>query len=211
MSTETIADLTIRKAPPPVRNGVDTPALMATIGAVAGQPELARFQFRATSRWLSGTHSRTTMAGFHGAGGEHLHIAPFTGDGDHPPVLCGADKGPTPVEWVLHALASCLTSGIANIAAARGVTLQRVESTVVGNIDLRGILGISQSVRNGFESITIAFDIAGDAPPYKLRQIVEQSRARSAVYDILTRGVPVVVEVHSTNGVPVKAETESTN
>jgi len=101
------------------------------------------------------------------------------------------------VEWVLHALAACLTAGIGNIAAARGVTLTHVESTVVGDIDLQGILGLSEKVRNGYERIKITFDIAGDAPPDKLRQIVEQARARSAVFDILTNGSPVAVEVKS--------------
>ena len=86
------------KAPPMPRHGVDTPALFATIGAVAGQPELAKFQFRATSRWLDGTHSRATMSDFAGAGGEHTHAMPFTADSDHPAVLCGDDRGPTPVE-----------------------------------------------------------------------------------------------------------------
>jgi uncharacterized OsmC-like protein len=188
-----------KKAPPAPRNGVDTPALLATIGAVAGQPALAKFQFRAKSRWLKGTHSRTTMADFSGAGAEHSHVSAYSADGDHPTVLCGADQAPTPVEWVLHALASCLTAGIGNIAAARGVTLHRVESTVEGDIDLRGILGIAKDVRNGFERIRISFDIAGDASPETLRQIVEQSRARSAVFDMLANGLPVDVGVNSTN------------
>jgi uncharacterized OsmC-like protein len=177
------------------RNGVDTPRLFATIDAVAGQPQLAKFQFRAQSRWISGTHSRTTMSSFRGAGGEHQHAAPFTADCDHPAVLCGADNGPTPVEFVLHALAACLTAGIGNIAAARGVTLHEVEATVEGDIDLRGILGISGEVRNGFQAIRVSFQVKGDAPEAKLREIVEQSKARSAVFDILTNGVPVSVSV----------------
>jgi uncharacterized OsmC-like protein len=170
MATATMTiDVPKKKAPPPPRNGVDTPALFATIGAVAGQPALAKFQFRAESRWLKGTHSRTTMSNFAGAGGEHAHVAAYTAEGDHPTVLCGADQAPTPVEWVLHALASCITAGIGNIAAARGVTLKRVESRVTGDIDLRGILGLSDEVRNGYESIRITFEIEGDAPPEKLR------------------------------------------
>jgi len=184
-----------KKAPMPL-NGVDTPKLFATIGVVAGQPELARFQFRAQSRWVKGTHSRSTMSGFSGAGGEHSHVAAFKADADHPAVLCGEDNGPTPVEYVLHALASCLTAGIANIAAARGVTLDEVESTVEGDIDLQGILGLSDEVRNGFQAIRISFRVKGDAPEAKLREIVEQSRARSAVYDILTNGVPVAVAMN---------------
>jgi len=182
-----------KKAPPPPRHGVDTPNLLATIKVVAGEPELAKFQFRARNNWISGTQSRTTMSDFFGAGAEHQHVAPTTALGDHPMVLCGADQGPTPVEWLLHALATCLTAGIANIAAARGVTLTRVESTVTGDIDLRGILGLSDQVRNGFQRIGINIEIEGDAAPEKLAAIVEQSRARSAVYDVLANGVPVRV------------------
>jgi uncharacterized OsmC-like protein len=104
-------------------------------------------------------------------------------------------QGPTPVEWVLHALACCLTAGIGNIAAARGVSLESVSCKVEGDIDLRGILGVSKDVRNGFQAIRISFAIKGDAPAEKLQQIVEQSRARSAVFDILTNGVPVALAI----------------
>ena len=102
---------------------------------------------------------------------------------------------PLPVEYLLYGLASCITSGIANIAAARGVTLTEVESKVEGDIDLQGILGLSDEVRNGYSSIRATFTIKGDAPAEKLRQIVEQSRARSAVFDVLTNGVPVDIGI----------------
>lgn len=182
---------------PEPHNGVETPALFATIDAVRQQPELAKFRFRATNRWVAGTHSRTRIERFSGAGGEHDHASEFVCDGDHPQVLVGRDQGPTPVEFILHGLASCLTAGIAYIAAARGVTLTSVESNVEGDIDLRGILGISDDVRNGYERIRVSFKIAGDAAPDKLRQIVEQSRARSAVFDIVTRGVSVEIAVEA--------------
>jgi uncharacterized OsmC-like protein len=185
------------KAPPLPRNGVDTPALLATIGVVREQPQLAQFQFRATTEWISGTHSRTTMSGYSGAGGEHSHVRPYTGDGDHPAVLCGADAGPTPVEWVLTALASCLMAGIGNIAAVRGITLKRVQATLEGDIDLRGILGLSDEVRNGYQALRVRFEIEGDAPPAKLREIVEQARNRSAVFDIITNGIPVAIDVET--------------
>ena len=129
IATATV-EVPVKKAPPASRHDVDTPVLLATINAVGGQPELAKFQFRAKNQWIKGTHSRTTMSDFSGVGGEHRHVAETTADGDHPAALVGADQAPTPVEWVLHALASCLTAGIANIAAARGVTLKRVESTI---------------------------------------------------------------------------------
>jgi uncharacterized OsmC-like protein len=176
-------------------NGVDTPTLFATLDAVKGQPELAKFQFRATNRWQQGTHSRTRIESFSGAGGEHAHAREMTFDADHPQVLVGRDQGPTPVEFLLHALASCLTAGIGNIAAARGVTLYEVESTIEGDIDLRGILGISEEVRNGYREIRASFKVRGDAPAEKLREIVEQSRARSAVYDVLTGGAQVRLSV----------------
>jgi uncharacterized OsmC-like protein len=185
------------KVPPAPRNGVDTPKLFATIGAVKAQPELAKFRFRAESRWIAGTNSRSTMSGFFGAAAEMEHKAAFTADSDHPAVLCGADNGPTPVEYVLHALASCLIAGVGNIAAARGVTLEEVEATVEGAIDLRGILGLSDEVRNGYQGIRVSFRIKGDAPPEKLRELIQQSKARSAVYDIVTNGVPVMIDVNA--------------
>jgi uncharacterized OsmC-like protein len=185
------------KRPPVALNGVNTPTLLATINAVGAQPELAQFQFRAKSRWVSGTHSQSTMYGFFGAGGEQEHVLPYKADGDHPGVLCGADAGPTPVEWVLHALASCLTAGIANIAAARGIKLNKVESVVHGDIDLRGILGLSKKVRNGYQKVAITFAIDGDATREELEQVVQQSKARSAVFDIITNGVPVAIDVNA--------------
>jgi uncharacterized OsmC-like protein len=178
----------------PASNGVDTATLFATIDAVKGDPELAKFQFRASNRWVSGTHNQSTIHGFHGAKQEMTHRSEWTYAADHPPVLVGDDNGPTPVEYLLHALAACLTSGLANIAAARGVNLTSVESTVEGDIDLLGILGLSDEVRNGFEQIAVRFEVRGDDPE-KLRQVIDQSRMRSAVYDVLTNGVPVSIEI----------------
>ena len=179
---------------PAVRNGVDTATLFATIDAVKGDTDIAKFQFRATNRWVSGTHNRSTIEGFYGAKQEMTHQQPFVFDADHPPVLVGSDNGPTPVEYVLHALAACLTAGIANVAAARGVNLTEVSSTVEGDIDLLGILGLSPDVRNGYQQIRVHFTVKGDDPE-KLRQVVEQSSKRSAVFDIVTNGVPVSIDV----------------
>jgi uncharacterized OsmC-like protein len=177
------------------RNGVDTATLFATLDAVKQAPEAANFQFRAHNEWISGTHNRSTIADYFGVGEERSHERTFVFDADHPAVLVGQDQGPTPVEFVLHALAACLTAGLANIAAARRVRLTEVRSTVTGDIDLNGILGLNHDVRNGYERITVRFTIKGDAPAEKLREIVEQSRARSAVYDIITNRVPVTIEV----------------
>jgi Predicted redox protein, regulator of disulfide bond formation len=178
-----------------MRNGVDTTTLFATLDAVKQAPEAAKFQFRAHNEWLSGTHNRGTIADFFGVGEERSHERTFVFDADHPAVLVGQDQGPTPAEFLLHALAACLTSGLANIAAARGVTLTEVRSTVTGDIDLNGILGLDAGVRNGYQQITVRFTVKGDAPAEKLREIVEQSRARSAVFDVITSGVPVTIDV----------------
>jgi uncharacterized OsmC-like protein len=178
-----------------MRNGVDTATLFATLEAVKQAPQAANFQFRAHNQWLSGTHNRSTISDFFGVGEERTHERTFVFDADHPAVLVGRDQGPTPVEFVLHALAACLTAGLANIAAARRVRLTEVRSTVTGDIDLNGILGLDPEVRNGYQGITVRFTIKGDAPAERLREIVEQSRARSAVYDVITNGVPVTIEV----------------
>src|SRR3954451_5537269 len=177
-------------------NGVDTATLFATLDAVKGQPEIAKFQFRATNQWLNGTHSRSRFSGFYGAMQEleHKHVTEV--DSDHPAVLVGQDEAPSPVEYVLHAIAACLTAGIANVAAARGVELTKVSSTVEGDIDLLGILGLSDgSVRNGYQQIRVSLAIEGDAGDETLRGIVEQSRRRSAVYDVLANPTSVVIDV----------------
>ena len=188
---------TTAQASDSMRNGVDTATLFATLDAVKQAPQAAQFQFRAHNQWISGTHNRSTIADYFGVGEERSHERTFVFDADHPAVLVGQDHGPTAVEFVLHALAACLTSGLASIAAARRVKLTEVRSTVTGDIDLNGLLGLSPDVRNGYERITVRFTIKGDAPAEKLREIVEQSRARSAVYDVITNRVPVTIEVNT--------------
>ena len=177
------------------RNGVDTDALFATIDAVRGAPEIARFQFRAHTRWVDGTYNTTTIDGFHGAGGEQERERPFVVEADHPAVLIGQDRAPTPAEHLLQALGSCLMSGLANIAAARGISLGEVTARVEGDIDLLGILGLDDGVRNGFEQVRVTFHVQGEAEARDLAALVEQARRRSAVYDVLTNGVPVVIDV----------------
>jgi uncharacterized OsmC-like protein len=189
--------MTTIQSPNGVRNGVDTTTLFATLDAVKAAPAAAQFKFRASNRWISGTHSQSTIDGFFGVGEERAHEQATTLDVDHPKVLVGADQGPTPVEYLLHGLAGCLTAGLANIAAARGVELTEVTSTVEGDIDLNGILGLDPDVRNGFSAIRVGFDVKGNAPAEKLEALVEQSRARSAVFDVLTNGVPVSIEVNA--------------
>ena len=180
----------------PGTNGVDTATLFATLDAVKAQPEIAKFQFRASNTWISGTHSRSTFSGFYGATQEMEHKSVTVVDADHPAVLVGADQAPTPVEYLLHGIAACLTAGLANIAAARGVQLHKVTSTVEGDIDLLGILGLSDGdVRNGYQQIQVTMHVEGDADDATLRSLVEQSRRRSAVYDVLANGTPVLIDV----------------
>jgi uncharacterized OsmC-like protein len=178
------------------RNGVDVATLFATIDAVAAQPELARFQFRTNHRWISGTHNRGVVDGFYGAGQEHIRSTAFVLEADHPTVLVGEDNAPTPAEHLLYALGACLMSGLGNIAAARGIDLDEVTATVEGDIDLLGILGLGGGeVRNGFNAIRVVFHVKGDAQAEALDGLVQQARQRSAVYDVLTNGVPVTVDV----------------
>jgi uncharacterized OsmC-like protein len=163
---------------------------------VRDTPQIAAFQFRATNQWVDGTHSRSTIRDFYGAMQEDTsRTRDFVYDADHPAVLVGTGQGPTPAEFLLHALAACLTAGLVNVAAARGITLHEVTSTVEGDIDLRGILGLSEEVRNGYSAIRVHLTVTGDADDEQLRALVDQSRRRSAVYDVLTTGVPVHVDV----------------
>ena len=183
--------MTITSSAAQPRNGVDVPTLFATLDAVKDDPGIADFQFRVRNEWRGGTHSVSEYDDFHGAKQEMAHRQVTVVESDHPAVLVG----PTTVEYLLPAIAACLTSGISNIASALGVTLTRVSSTVTGDIDLLGILGLSDHVRNGYRQITVTFHVEGDADDETLRAIVEQSRRRSAVYDALTNPTPVHVEV----------------
>jgi uncharacterized OsmC-like protein len=179
-------------SPAPVRNGIDTAQVYGTLDALKAQPELARFAFRATNRWIDGTHSRSTIQGFWGAGQEDTsREAPFVVDAGEPPVLFGHNEAPNPAEYLLHALAGCLTLTIVNVAAARKVTLTEVSSTLEGVLDARGATGIDPAYRNGFERIRVAFSIKGDAPRATLEEIVERAKARSVVYDMVMNPVPV--------------------
>jgi uncharacterized OsmC-like protein len=176
-------------------NGVDVAALLAAREALTAMPEAARFQWRARSEWIHGTHSRTTVHDFSGLGAEHTHRQQFVFDGDHPEVFASQDQGATPVETVLAALAGCLTAGVASVATNRGVQLRSVTATLEGDMDLQGILGIDPDVRNGFSGIGVRYQIDADASPAELQAIVAQSQKRSAVFDIVTNPTTVTVEV----------------
>ncbi|MBV9002499.1 MAG: OsmC family protein [Solirubrobacterales bacterium] len=181
-----------------IRNGVNTEELFATLDLLKAQPELGRFQFRAVNRWVDGAHNRSTIKDFYAAGGEDRSRAQsFVIDAGEPAVLLGTDTGPNPAEYLLHALAACLTTSLVYVAAARGVRLSEVESRLEGDIDVQGALGLSDEYRNGFERIRVSFRVIGDAPPEELRALVERARERSAVYDMVTNGLPVSVEVET--------------
>ena len=178
------------------RNGVDSEKMFATLDLIKAQPELARFQFRATNRWIDGAHNRSRIQGFYAAGGEDTTRAEaFEIDAGEPAILLGSDTGANPAEYLLHALAACLTTSIVYVAAARKVELTSVESTVTGDMDVRGALGVDPEPRNGFERICASFRVTGNAPDKTLREVVERARQRSAVYDMVTNGVPVALEV----------------
>jgi uncharacterized OsmC-like protein len=179
-----------------IRNGVDTDRLFATLDLIKAQPELAKFQFRATNRWHGGAHNRSSIKDFYAAGGEDTSRSDeFQIDAGEPAILLGADTGANPADYLLHALAACLTTSIVYVAAARKVELTSVESTITGDMDVRGALGVDEEPRNGFEHIRVPFRVTGNAPEEKLREVVERARNRSAVYDMVTNGVPVAVEV----------------
>jgi uncharacterized OsmC-like protein len=176
------------------RNGVDTQQMYGTLDAIKADPSLGRFQFRVQNQWIDGAHNRSTIKGFYGAGQEDTSRAEaFTIDAGEPAVLLGVDTGPNPAEALLHALAACLTTTLVYVAAARKVRLTEVQSTLEGEMDVRGALGLSDEVRNGFTAIKVTFEVKGDAPPEKLQEVIERAQARSAVFDMVNHGVPVEV------------------
>jgi uncharacterized OsmC-like protein len=180
---------------PGVDNGVDVAALLGARDALTVAPEAARFQWRARTHWVNGTHSRTTVHDFAGLGTEHTHRQSFVVDADHPEVFASQDDAATPVELVLAALGACLTAGVAAVATNRGVQLRSVTASLEGDMDIQGILGIDPDVRNGYSGIRVRYEIDADADRADLEAIVAQSQKRSAVFDIVTNPTNVTVEL----------------
>jgi len=178
-----------------VNNGVNVGALLAAREALKSAPEAAKFKWRASCKWQNGTHSQTSIEGFHGLGSEQKHKTEFSFDADHPEIFASEDLGATPVEFVLVGLASCLTAGVAAVAQNRGVQLRSVEAKLEGSMDIQGILGIDRDVRNGYDDIKVTFHIDADADKKEIEAIVAQSQKRSAVYDLVTNPTNVTVEV----------------
>jgi len=178
-----------------VDNGVNVEALLEAREALAGAPEAAQFTWRASSKWENGVHSTTSIQNFFGLGEEQSHKTEAVFDADHPEVFAASDNGITPIEYLLVGLASCLTAGVASVAQNRGIQLRSIESTVEGNHDIRGILGVDADVRNGFNDVKVTFKIDADASRQEIEALVAQSQKRSAVFDALTNPTEVAVEV----------------
>lgn len=176
-------------------NNVNVDQLFNTIDAIKDQPKIARFVFRTSNKWIKGGHNRSTIKGFFGACEEQTHDDPFVLDNGEHPVLLSEDEGANPVEYALHALAGCLTTSFVYHAAAKGIRIDEVESEVEGDLDLRGFLGMDESVRNGFEGIRITFRVKGDATDEQLEELIQVAQQRSPVYDIVTNPVPVSVRL----------------
>jgi uncharacterized OsmC-like protein len=188
--------MTITDTPAPVDNGVDSGALLAARDQLRAAPEAAEFTWRVTSEWKSGTHSVQTIEEFDGLGATQHHKRSFQLEGDHPEVFAAQDRAPTPVEIVLGGLAACLTGSIASVAQNRQIQLRSVTATVEGHHNILGILGADPEVRNGFNDVTVHFDIDADAEPEQVQALVAQAQRRSAVFDALTNPTPVDVTVN---------------
>ena len=176
-------------------NGVNVDNLFKTVVAVKGNPTIAKFNFRAKNRWINGGNNKTTVNEFYGACQTHSRSKPFEYVKDEPPVLLGNDQGANPVEYALAALAGCLTTSLIYHAAAQGVKIDEVESTLKGDLDLQGFLGLSEKIRNGYEHIDVTFKIKADASEEKLRELVELAQKRSPVFDIISNPTPVHVHL----------------
>ena len=179
-----------------VNNGVNVEALLGAREALTAAPEAARFTWRTQSEWKGGTHTASTVEKFFGLGEEQTHVQAFDYDTDHPEIFAAEDKGSTPVEFVLVGLAGCLTAGIASVAQNRGIQLNSVTATIEADMDLQGILGIDDDVRNGFSNIRVNYTIDADASEEDMAALVAQSQKRSAVFDIITNPTNVNVLVN---------------
>ena len=180
------------KASTPV-NGVAVDQLFSTIDAVKATPSIAKFKFRVHNQWATGSQNRSCATAFSGANQELSHPKPFTLEADEPAILLGKDLAANPVEYLLHALASCLTTSMVYHASARGIRIDKVESSFEGDLDLRGFLELDPAVRKGYQGIRARFKIGADVPDDQLQEIVSLGTGHSPVYDSLLNGVPIAV------------------
>ena len=179
-----------------VNNGVNVQALLDARTALSDAPEAAQFTWRVSNEWQGGTHSQSTVEEFFGLGEDQTHKTVFSYSADHPEVFASEDHGPTPVEFVLVGLASCLTAGIASVAQNREIQLNSVKASIEGDMDVLGILGGDPEVRNGFTGIKVNYEIDADATPQEIEALVAQSQKRSAVFDAITNPTNVSVSVN---------------
>ncbi len=176
-----------------VINGVNLTELMHTIDSIKDNPTVAKFRFRLKNEWLHGGHNRSTVNGFYGAGQELQRDSSFLVHADEPVVLLGHDQAPNPAEYLLTALAACVTSSLVYHAAARGIEIEDVESNVEGDVDLRGFLGLDNTVRNGFQNIRMTLAIRADVSDEQLEELAGLGSGFSPVFDSVAKGVPVTV------------------
>lgn len=174
-------------------NGIDTVRLKETIQAIRSLPELARFNFQLVNRWTDGAANESETRSFYGCNQALSHKTGFTLAADEPDILLGNDRAANPVEHLLHALASCVTTSMIYHAAARGILVEQVESSIDADVDLRGFLGLDPSVRNGCEQIRLKLRIRANVTDEQLRELGELGPTFSPVFDSLMRGVPIVV------------------
>lgn len=178
-----------------VVNGVNVERLFETIGAISHNTQIAKFNFRAKNRWMNGGHNHTTVNEFDGACQIHRRSQPFVFEKDEPPVLLGEDHGANPVEYALAALAGCLTTSLVYHASAGGIVIEEVEANLSGDLDLRGFLGMDDTIRNGYQQIHVVFKIKADASEEQLEELVELAQKRSPVFDIISHPTPVCVSL----------------
>jgi uncharacterized OsmC-like protein len=174
-------------------NGVDVLRMHETIQAVGTRPTLGKFTFRVANQWIDGAENRTETRDFNAGGKEEKHFSNFTLVADEHDVLLGKDVGANPVEHLLHALASCVTTSMVYHASARGISIEAIESSLDGDIDLQGFLGLDEKVRKGFQHIRFKFRIKADVTDAQLKELAELGPKFSPVFDTLTKGTPVSV------------------
>jgi uncharacterized OsmC-like protein len=183
---------TVQELPKSI-NGVNVNDLFTTILGIKTAPAIAKFTFQVKNQWAGGSQNSSTVDKFDGAGQKLSRPRPFVLAADEPPVLLGKDTAANPVEYLLHALASCLTTSMVYHAAARGIQIEEVESSLEGDIDLHGFLELDKNVRKGYQGIRVSFKVKADVPDEQLQEIVQLGTGHSPVFDSLTNGVPVSV------------------
>ncbi len=176
-------------------NGLNSIQMYETIAAIKNQPEIAKFQFRLKNQWIGGGENHSTIKDFYGAGQEDTsRREPFVFVNGEPPVLLGNNEGANPVEFLLHALAGCVTTTLILHAAARGIKIQELSTSLEGNIDLHGLLGLDESVSPGYEQIRIKMNVKADCSDEELDKLLAFTKEHSPVCQSVCRPVPVSIE-----------------